>query len=55
MRCEGQLLRRTLTRENGPFYRRTLFSRKEFPITDTELKDMAALAITGLRRIPKKG
>ena len=32
-----------------------LFSLKEFRITDTELKLIAAAAIMGLSRIPKKG
>jgi len=30
-------------------------SLSELPTTDTELKLIAAAAITGLRRIPKKG
>jgi len=33
----------------------TLLSLKEFPTTETELKLMAAAAITGLSRIPKTG
>jgi len=31
------------------------FSRKAFPITDTELNAIAAPAIIGLKRIPKNG
>ena len=30
-------------------------SRRAFPMTDSELKVMAAAAIIGLRRTPKKG
>ena len=37
------------------FQRRALFSRSEFPITDTELKLIAAAAMMGLSRIPKAG
>ena len=33
----------------------TLFSLSALPITDTELKLMAAAAIMGLSRMPKKG
>jgi len=32
-----------------------LFNRSAFVITETELKVIAALAMTGLRSIPKKG
>jgi len=34
---------------------RTFWSRNAFPITDTELKLIAAPAITGLRSKPKNG
>ena len=33
----------------------TLFNLKEFKITETELKLIAAAAIIGLKRIPKNG
>jgi hypothetical protein len=36
-------------------FRRTFESRKEFAITDTELKLIAALAKRGLRRMPNAG
>ncbi len=36
-------------------YRRSSLSRRAFPITDTELKLIAAAAIIGLKRIPNQG
>lgn len=36
-------------------YSSTLFNLNEFPITDTELKLMAAAAKIGLNKIPKNG
>jgi hypothetical protein len=36
-------------------YNSTFLKRSEFVITDTELKLIAAAAIIGLSRIPKKG
>ena len=33
----------------------SFLSRKAFPITETELRVMAALAMIGLKRMPKKG
>jgi hypothetical protein len=33
----------------------TFLRRSALPITETELKDMAALAMIGLSRIPRKG
>jgi hypothetical protein len=39
----------------GRLYKRSPLSRKEFPITETELKLIAAAAITGLSRSPVKG
>ena len=40
---------------SGGFQRDTRRSRSAFPTTETELKDMAAAAMMGLRRIPKNG
>ena len=37
------------------FHTRTLRNRSAFPITETELKLIAAAAIIGLGRMPKKG
>jgi hypothetical protein len=36
-------------------YNLTLLKRNAFPITETELKLMAAAAIIGLKSIPKNG
>ena len=39
----------------GALYTRARFSRSALLITDTELKLMAAAAIIGLSRMPKRG
>jgi len=43
-RCNG--------RDEPPFHRVTVRSRKALPITSTELRLIAALAMIGLSRIP---
>ncbi len=40
---------------NGNFYRLLRDRRNAFAMTETELKDIAALAITGLSKRPKWG
>ncbi len=51
----GALARDDTVSVGSHVYNSTFLSRSEFVITETELKLMAAAAITGLNSKPKKG